>query len=83
MKVSYIIEIFQMAEPFEWLWHVRFNQIQGQKRVGTTGNTKYYNAANTQDNQPNNITYMTFYPLNNLQKIRKEHCHYEYFEYVF
>jgi len=56
MKVSYIIEIFQMAEPFEWLWHVRFNQIQGQKRVGTTGNTKYYNAANTQDNQPNNIT---------------------------
>jgi hypothetical protein len=44
-------------EPFGWVWEVRFNEIQKQK-ASTTGNTKYYIAANTQpgENQSNDIT---------------------------
>jgi hypothetical protein len=41
-----------LQEPFGWVWEVRFNEIQRHK-ASNTGNTKYYTAANTQDNQPN------------------------------
>jgi hypothetical protein len=44
-----------LQEPFGWVWEVRFKEIQNQN-TSTTGNTKYYTAANTQqqEDKPNN-----------------------------
>jgi hypothetical protein len=36
-----------LQEPFGWVWEVRFKDIQKQK-ISTTGNTRYYTAANAQ-----------------------------------
>lgn len=55
-----LIEILQviLQEPFGWVWEVRFKEYKQLylKNTSTTGNTKYYTAANTQqqEDKPNN-----------------------------
>jgi len=43
-----------LQEPFGWVWEVQFKDIQKQK-ISTTGNTKYYTAANTQQQEDKHL----------------------------
>lgn len=45
----------QQHQTFGWLWQVRFEELQ--KKRSTTGNTKVYHTANTQqEDQHNTVT---------------------------